>query len=105
MSLSSPVEVMERLAAIENDLAGRQNALETAALAHFRAKRDREKAWAESFIAAEGTIAERKALADREHAQYGSEAEASYEALRSVVRVLDTRASIGMAILKAQGRP
>jgi ectoine hydroxylase-related dioxygenase (phytanoyl-CoA dioxygenase family) len=104
MSLSSPAEVMDRLAAIENDLASRQNDLERAALAHFRAKRDREESWARSFIAAEGTVAERKAIADSEHAQHGAIEEASYEAQRSVIRVLETRANIGMAVLKAQGR-
>ena len=34
----------------------------------------------------------------------GREHEAKYESQRAVVRVLDTRAAIGMAILKSQGR-
>lgn len=104
MTLSSPAEVMERLAAIENDLASRQNDFECAALAHFRARRDREESWARSFVEAEGSVAQRKAISDMEHAQHGAVEEATYEAQKAVVRVLETRASIGMAVLKAQGR-
>ena len=103
-TLSHPGAVVTRLEEIEADLAARQNALESAALDWFRAKRDKEHAWAVAFLSAEGTVAERKAVADRQTALDGRESEAEYEALRSVVRVLDTRATIGMAILKAQGR-
>ena len=51
---------------------------------------------------ADGRLTQR--IADRETAREGAEAEAEWEALRAVVRVLDTRASIGQSILKAQGR-
>jgi len=102
--LSSPALVMARLRDIENDLAQRQNDYEQAALDWFRAKRDQEKAWAEAFISAEGTVAERKAIADFATAEVGKEEEAAYEAVKAVVRTLDTRASIGQSILRAQAR-
>lgn len=95
---------MDRLAEIENDLADRQNALESAALRWFRAKRDREHDRAVAFLNAEGTVAERSAVSERETALDGKDEEAEWEALRAVVRVMDTRATIGMALLKAQGR-
>lgn len=103
-TLSDPQAVIARLDAIEHDLAVRQNALEAAALAWFRAKRDRERQRALAFISATGTVAERNAIADRDTAMLGAPEEAEYEALRAVVRVLDTRASIGQSLLKSQGR-
>jgi len=102
--LSAPQLVMARLTAIEEDLAVRQNALESAARHWVIAKREREHARAVAFLSADGTVAERNALADQATALDGREAEAEWEALRAVVRVLDTRASIGQSILKAQGR-
>lgn len=103
--LSAPQLVMARLEAIEQDLAARQAALEAAARAWFMAKRQREHDRAVAFLSADGaTVAERNALADQATALDGREAEAEWEALRAVVRVLDTRASIGQSILKAQGR-
>lgn len=103
-ALSDPASVHRRLEGIEHDLAERQNALEDVALAWFRAKREREKSRATAFLEAEGTVAERNAIADKQTADIGMEDEAAYEAQRAVVRVLDTRAAIGMAILKSQGR-
>jgi hypothetical protein len=102
--LTDPAAVMRRLSEIENDLAARQNTLELAGMAWFKAKRDREKARAVAFLAASGTVAERSAIADRETAVDGKNEEAEWEALKAVVRVLETRANIGMALLKAQGR-
>lgn len=102
--LSSPSAIMQRLAEIENDLALRQNAWEAAALAWFKAKRDREKAHAIAFLGAEGTVAERTAIADRATATEGAQDEALYESMKAVVRTLETRASIGQSLLKAQGR-
>ena len=89
---------------IENDLARRQNALESAAMAWFRAKRDREKTRAIAFLTAEGTVAERQAKADQATALDGRNEEAEWEALRAVVRTLETRASIGQSILRSQTR-
>lgn len=104
MSLSTPEQVMVRLEAIETDLAARQNALEAAARSWFIAKRDRERDRALTFIQSSGTVAERSALADQATATMGAQAEAEYEALKAVVRTLETRASIGQSILRAQSR-
>lgn len=104
MSLSTPHQVMDRLEQIDADLALRMNTLEDAARKWFVAKRDKEHARALAFIGATGTVAERSAIADRDTAQKGAQEEAEYEALKAVVRTLETRASIGQSILRAQGR-
>jgi len=104
MSLRSPAEVMERLDAIEVDLADRQVELEDAAWKWHTAKRDREKHRAETFLLAEGTVAERSAVAEKESATDGRDEEARYESLKAVVRTLETRASIGQSILRSQAR-
>ena len=104
MTLSTPQAVEARLEEIETDLATRQNDYETAALEWFRAKREREKRHAEEFLRADGSVAERAAKADKATAEIGVDAEASYEATRAVVRTLETRASIGQSILRAQSR-
>jgi hypothetical protein len=95
---------LRRLEEIEADLAERQNDIEDAALQWFRAKRDREKSWAEAFIEATGTVPERKAKADLAVEGIGVEEEARYEAGKAVTRVLETRASIGQSILRSQTR-
>ena len=104
MSLSTPQAVLERLQGIEDDLAVRQNTLESAARAWFIAKRDKEKARAVAFLSATGTVAERNAKADEQTALDGKREEAEWEAVKAVVRVLETRASIGQSILRSQGR-
>lgn len=96
--------VIERLEQIERDLAIRQNALEAAALAWFRAKRDKDKQWAQAYIAAEGPAHERKAKADLAVTSIGVIEEAEWEAIKAVVRTLETRASIGQSLLRSQGR-
>ena len=103
-ALSDPGLVVGRLESIELELALLQNEYETAAMEWFRAKRAKEKQWAVAFISAQGTVAERKAIADRDTAEIGMEEEASYEAKRAAERVLSTRASIGQSILRSQGR-
>lgn len=102
--LSTPQQIMARLDAIERDLADRQNALEAAARAWFNAKRQRDHDRAVAFLTAEGTVAERNAQADRQTALDGKEAEAEWEALRAVVRTLETRSTIGASLLKGHGR-
>ena len=104
MTLSTPQAVLERLEAIDADLAEKQNAWEQAAFDHFKAKRDREKAKASAFLTAKGSIAARNAIAEVETSSDGSEAEATYESLKAVIRVLETRATIGQSILRSQGR-
>jgi hypothetical protein len=103
-TLTHPGAVQARLEEIERDLAERQRDLEAAALDHWRCKRDKEKARAEEFLTATGTVAERNAKADRITAGMGMEAEARWEGLKAVMRTLDTRAAIGMSLLRAQGR-
>lgn len=104
VDLTTPAAVMERLSAIENDLAQRQNLYEAAAMNWYRAKRDREHKRAIAFIRADGTVAERNAQADTETSLYGKEDEALYEGLKAVIRTLEARASIGQSLLRAQGR-
>lgn len=104
MTLSTPQQVQERLEAIESDLAIRQNTFEAAAFAWFKAKRDREKRWAQAYLSAEGPAHERKANADLAVAMVGALEEAEYEAVKAVVRTLETRATIGQSLLRSQGR-
>src|SRR5581483_5134585 len=97
--LTSPYAVMERLAEIEADLAEKQNEFEAAALAWFKAKRDREHDLAVEFARSVGSPTERRVVAAGATSGKGRDAEANYEALKGVVRVLETRASIGQSIL------
>jgi hypothetical protein len=96
--------VLERLEAIETDLSERERDLEQAALDWFKAKRDLEHDLAVAYLAAEGTVDERKSKARQVVHAKGRNEEARYEAVRGVVRVLETRANVCMALLKAQGR-
>lgn len=100
----SPAQIIERLEGIESDLAERQNTLGSAAERWYKAKRDREKARAVAFLGAEGTVAERHAIADRDTALDGRDEEAEYESVRAVVRVLETRASIGQSLIRTHAR-
>ncbi len=102
--LSSPALVMARLEGIENDLAERQNGLETSAREWDVQKRERERTWATTFVPATGTVDARKAAAIEASAEIGMEAEAAYEAQRAVCRVLEARATIGQSLLRAMGR-
>lgn len=99
--MSTPGAIMDRLGEIEKDLATRSTELESAATAWFTAKREREKNLALAFMAAEGSVAERHAKADEQHATDGAEAEGKWEGLRAVCRTLEARATIGAALLKA----
>jgi hypothetical protein len=102
--MDAPHTVMGRLVEIENDLAQRQNALEDAARKWFVLKRDRERDYAIEFMRAEGPVDARKSAALKVTSHIGAVEEAEWEALRAVVRVLETRASIGQSILRSQGR-
>ena len=102
--LDAPGPVIARLEEIEADLAVRQNTFEVAARAWFIAKREKEKARAIAYLKATGTVAAREAIADEQTALDGVTEEAEYEAIKAVVRVLETRASIGQSILRSQGR-
>jgi len=104
MSLSTPAAVQLRLEGIERELAVLQNEMEDTALPWFRLKRDREVAELEAYAVSSGTTVERKLAADAAGAAVGAEEEARWEVKRALVRILETRANIGMAILKSQGR-
>jgi hypothetical protein len=105
MSLS-PGQIMHRLEEIEADLAIRQNELEQVADQWTRAKREKELAWARAYTMAHGEkhVTNRKAAAIEASELIGVDAEARYTALSKVVDVLETRAMIGMGLLKAHGR-
>jgi len=100
--MRTPAEITQRLEDIDDDLQNRLAELETAAYDWFVKKAERERLIAAAFMSAEGSVAERQARAKRDHAEVGKEEEASYEAKKAVMRTLETRASIGMALLKAQ---
>src|ERR1035438_10033831 len=104
ITLSDPAAVQLRLEELDHELAIMANDVESAALMHFKAKKTREQARAAAYIAAEGPVAERSAKADLAVAGLGVAEEASWEALRAKARVLETRAAIGMSILRSQGR-
>lgn len=111
MTHSNPAAVITRLSEIEQDLAERQNEYETAAGDKARLVRDWEKRLAIATATAKGgdanarkqaalvIAAEQDDLYDRLMG-----AEGAYAALHAVVKVLETRATIGMSILRAQGR-
>lgn len=107
-----PAAIMQRLAEIEHDLGHRQLELEAAAGDRARLIRDWEKRLAVATAHAKGGDANARkqaalVIAAEQDDLYErlSAAEGSYAALWAVVRVLDTRATIGMALLKTQGRP
>ena len=111
MTHSHPGAVLGRLAEIENDLAERMNEYETAAGDRARLIRDWERRLAISTATAKGGDANARkqaalVMASAQDDLYDRlrDAEGAYAALHAVVRVLETRATVGMAILKSQGR-
>jgi hypothetical protein len=110
-TLATPGQVIAKLDEIERDLAGRLNDFEAAADDRARLIRDWEHRMAIHTARARGTSAEiRKAnalvAAVEQDTLYErlTDAEARYDALRVVVKVLEDRSTIGMSILRAQGR-
>jgi hypothetical protein len=100
----TPTQIEQRLQDLEQDLAHRQNAYASAAEKWYRVLRDREHRHAVEFMRAEGQITERKEQAKQETALIGQMEEAEYEGLRAAIKVMETRAMIGMALLKAANR-
>lgn len=111
MALSA-IEIENRLEAIEQDMAERQSAFELAAAEKHRLAREFELRQARAFLAASGdTATERKARATEALAaaddgiwERMAEAEGRYEGLKAAVRTLETRATIGMSLLKVHSR-
>lgn len=111
MPLSS-AQIEQRLEEIEADLAERQTAFEQAAADKHRLAREFELRMARAFVAAHGeTATERKAhatvaLAAAEDGLWEQvqTAEGRYEGLKAAMRALETRATIGMSLLKVHSR-
>lgn len=106
MSLE-PHQIITRLEGIESDLADRQADGEQAALDFYRTKRDFELEYAIKFMNATGTVTERKLKATRamENEQVYADLkkhEGAYESWKAALRTLETRASIGQSLLRAQ---
>lgn len=101
----TPAQIEERLQELEQDLAVRQNAYESAAEKWYRKLREREYQHAVEFMRAAGaTVTERKEQARELTALLGITEESEYEGLKAAIRVMETRATIGMALLKSVGR-
>lgn len=104
-------QIKQRLEQIDSELE-RMTPNEYAdhpATRYFQAKRDFEFEQARQYVQTEGTVDERKsrtilALYDSDAYKALVRAEGEYEGWRAVFRVLDTRAAIGMSLLKAETR-
>jgi hypothetical protein len=98
-------DLIERLEAIEQDLATKQPDLEKYSDEWTRLKRDKLKKWAEAYMASSGKeVTTRKASAILQSEDIGIEEEAKYVGLKAVVEVLSTRASICQTLLNSHGR-
>lgn len=103
---SDPANVMNTLTAIENDMATRQNGYEKVAKAFYDAKRDLDLVYARALLSSKQTsVTEKKAEAEIARlTTEGAEYEAEFDATRAVLKLLESRSTICMSILKAQGR-
>lgn len=102
-------QIVTRLEEIEEALAVLDHETDHPAAAFFRAKRDWEFAWAQTYLKQEGTVEERKqrtiiAMYPSEDYKRFVVAEARYEAHKARTRTLETRASIGQSLLRASTR-
>lgn len=92
-----------------DDLANRQQELEESAAEKFTVAREFELRQARAFLAARGeTATERKARAVEALAaaedglwERNMTAEGRYEGARAAMRALETRATVGMSLLRA----
>jgi hypothetical protein len=103
-TLNHPAGIEERLDEIDGILAVHINELESAALDWFRQRRARAQEWARVYVQTDGPAHVRKTQADSESLEIGLDEEARYEAKRQALRALETRANIGMSLLRAQSR-
>lgn len=111
MTHDSPHIVQKTLADIEADLAKRANDYSDAARDRAKFTRDWEKRLAIHQRTAKGANADTRkanalsaAIEQDDLFEDLKDAEARFEALRVVTKVMETRAMIGMAILRSQGR-
>jgi hypothetical protein len=107
----SPSVVMSNLELISNDMASRMNEWEKAARDRTRLAREWERRHALHMQLAQGSNAEKRkanalvaASEQDDMFERLTEAESTYEAIRVVMKVLEDRSMIAMAILRAQGR-
>lgn len=102
----------ERLQAIEADLESKQKPYELAAEAAHRTEREFELRLAQGKVASKAATETAKkdqtlvaiAAADDDLYKRYTDAQASYAALKAANKVLETRAMIGMSLLRAQQR-
>lgn len=109
--LSTPAQIQGRLEELDVDQQARLPQFESAAENYFRLTRDWDRRMAIQIRTANGTSKEVReanalcaAIEQDDLYERFTEAEAKYNALKHVFRTMESRASIGMAILKAQGR-
>jgi SNF2 family DNA or RNA helicase len=101
--------IQERLGEIEEDLGTRQNEYEQAAEDFHKLTKDFELRMARAGLTAKGDTATEKkwraldSIAAAEDTLYSDlkEAEGKYKGLQAAVKVLETRATIGMSLLKS----
>jgi hypothetical protein len=110
-SFDAPAPIIGRLDDIDLDLASRQLEYEKAAGERARLVRDWDKRLAIHSRTANGPNAEvRKATAlvaaieQDDLYERLTDAESVFDAMRTAVRVMETRVGIAQSILKAQGR-
>lgn len=98
----TPAQIQLRLQELEEDLGLRQNAYSDASEKWHRALREREHQHAVEFMRAEGkTVTERKEQARELTSLVGITEEAEYHGLHAVIKVMELRAMVGMALLKS----
>lgn len=102
-------QIQSRLVEIDTDIQTRIPELEKAAEELFFSKRDFEVDEGKCFLAAEGTVAERHAkaavaLEGCESFKNLKVAEGVYEGRKRALAALETRAAIGMSMLKVAAR-
>lgn len=103
----NPADLIVRLEQIAHELEVRQGPLEQYALEATVVKRQREQMHAAAFLKAKGsglTVAEATAVATNQTALMGAEDEARYDALKRVISVLETQASIHQTLIKTNVR-
>ena len=100
----TPAQIEQRLQELEQDLGNRQNLYAEAAEKWHRILREREYQHAVEFMKAKGNTTERREAAKAQTALIGVAEEAEFEGLRAAIKVMETRAMIGMALLKSAGR-
>ncbi len=103
-ALSHPAGVIDRLEAIEGELAKAQNSFEAAAKAWFGKRADRAKAGAEAYVSAGGTEEKRRLARKQAEMDTAWEQEAAFEIAKMKCKTLADRAIIGESILRSQSR-